>query len=84
MLPWLGAGVAAAPLLSRTAAYTTLWVGHWLLVQNVIWAVLTAYQRLGWAKKNTREPQLPLWRMLSADVFGYYAWACGAGFAHAW
>lgn len=84
MLPWLGPDVAAAPFAWRAAAYTSLWVGHWFLVQNLVWAVLTAYQRLGWLKKNTREPALPLWHMLTADVVGYYSWACGAGIVHAW
>lgn len=84
MLPWLGPQVAAAPFGWRVAAYTTLWVAHSFLVQTAVWAVLTFYRRLGWVKKNTRDPQLPLWRMLAADVTGYYSWMIGIGLVHAW
>ncbi|GBF89940.1 diacylglycerol o-acyltransferase [Raphidocelis subcapitata] len=84
MLPWLGPDVAAAPFGVRAFAYTSLWVGHWFATQTVIWAILKVYQRYGWVKKNTRDPSLPLWHMLAADVFGYYSWAVGAGVVHAW
>ncbi|KAI8471046.1 MAG: hypothetical protein J3K34DRAFT_418377 [Monoraphidium minutum] len=84
MLPWLGPAVAAAPLGWRTLAYTTLWVGHSLLVQSIVALILKVYDTYGLAKKNTRDPALPLWRMLWADVVGYYSWMVGAGLAHAW
>ena len=84
MLPWLGERVASAPFAWRAAAYTTSWVAHWFVVQTVVWAALTLYKRLGWLQKNTRDPALPLWQMLAADVAGYYSWACGAGIVQAW
>ncbi|GBF96565.1 diacylglycerol O-acyltransferase 2A [Raphidocelis subcapitata] len=84
MLPWLGPQVAAAPFAWRVAAYTTLWVVHSFLVQTAIWGVLTVWRSLGLAKKNTRDPQLPVLRMLWADFIGYYSWMIGAGLVHAW
>jgi hypothetical protein len=84
MLPWLGSTVAAAPLALRTLAYTSSWVAHSLIVQMLVWGVLTVYNRNGLSKKNTREPALPVSRMLLADVFGYYSWMIGAGLVQAW
>jgi hypothetical protein len=84
MLPWLGEAVHAAPFGARVAAYTGLWVGHQLLTQTVIWGLLTAYNRLGLAKKNTRDPSLPVWRMLYEDLVGYVSWTVGVGVAHAY
>ena len=84
MLPWLGPGVAAAPLAWRVFAYTSAWVAHSMIVQTMVWFVLSIYHRYGLAKKNTREPALPMWRMLWADVLGYYSWMIGAGLVQAW
>lgn len=84
MLPWLGPAVAAAPFAARAAAYTSLWVAHSLLIQALVWAALKLYESRGWTKKNTRDPALPLWRMLWGDVIGYYSWMVGAGVACAW
>lgn len=84
MLPWLGPQVAAAPFAWRAAAYTTLWVAHFMLVEAAVWAMLTVYRRFGWVKKNTRDPQLPFWRMLWSAVVGEYACMIGAGLVHAW
>lgn len=84
MIPYLGAEVAALPLAPRALAYTTAWVAHWFVVQTAVWALLKTYERWGWVKKNTRDPALPLWKMLTTDVMGYYGWAWGIGLAHAW
>lgn len=84
MLPWLGPAVASWPFSWRVLAYTTAWVGHSFLVQTVVWGILTFYRSVGLAKKNTRDPILPLWRMLAADVAGYYSWMIGAGLVQAW
>jgi hypothetical protein len=84
MLPWLGPSVAAAPFGQRALAYTTAWVAHSLLVQAAVWAVLAFYQSRGILRKNTREPALPAWKMLAADVAGYCSWMAGAGVVQAW
>jgi hypothetical protein len=84
MLPWLGPQVAAAPFETRALAYTSIWVAHSFAVQTAIWLMLSWYKRMGWAKKNTRDPSLPMWRMLWADFLGYYSWMVGAGLVHAW
>ena len=84
MLPWLGPGVAAAPLAARAFAYTSAWVAHSVIVQTLVWAILSIYGRYGLATKNTREPSLPLWRMLWADLLGFYSWTAGAGLVQAW
>ena len=84
MIPSLGPTVAALPLAPRAAAYTAAWTAHWFVVQTAVWALLKAYERLGLVKKNTRDPTLPLWRMLAEETKGYVAWAWGIGLVHAW
>ena len=84
MLPWLGPQVAAASFEWRVLAYTSIWVLHSFAVQAAVVGMLTWYKHMGWAKKNTRNPSLPRWKMLLGDVEGYYSWMIGAGIVHAW
>lgn len=84
MLPWLGARVHAAPFGARVAAYTALSIAHWFAVQALVSLLVLLYIRLGWTKKNTRAPALPLWRMLLEQVAGYASWTIGVGLVQAW